>query len=1634
MATDQQTTADSDLLARGGGNSAAAGVSFQAAVGATFAARLLADRMLDERLRLGHAGIRSLRFETEAPLDDILVETDAAGSVFVQVKTALSLSENLDREFGKTISQIVRQWEACARGDGKRGWDRSLVAGRDRMLIAVGNGASGTITDDLAVALSSLQASSAAPLPQAQQQALDKTRALLSRAWQQIVGTAPAAQEVDAALRFVSIIQFNLDGPDRTAAVETLAHVTESAGDASAIFSAIEQQCERLMAGRRGTNAVDLRLALAGIGARLRAAPRYQRDVEQLRGYSARVQAHLTQYEETKVGEVKIKIDRDCTTAAVDAAKAESLILVGEPGAGKSAVVSAAAERLCAEGREVIELAVDRLEVGSLDGLSETLGLEHGLREVLENWPGAEPAFLLIDALDASRGGRSEAVFRALITEILDMPDGRWCVVASIRSFDLRLGEQFKSLFAGTPPSAQYVDPAFPNVRHIHVPRWSDAELAQVLEKAPTIATAIERAGNRLRDLARVPFNTRLLADLISGGLPAEAFGQVSHQVQLLKLYWQHRVDQYGSGAELCLRRAVEHMVAARSLQANRLDVAQADATAFDDLRRSNVLITMSNDRYVSFRHHILFDYAASRVFINPGDVPATGDLLRRDRGLGLMLAPALGYALQDLWVEGQNGRSQFWRAVVHFAGDTASDPIARSVAARSACELPTASEDMRGLVAMFASGVPEQALTFRAFSHIVGALTVRIEDGLSAPLAPWCCLASEASTHISQLAWPLRTLLYLLVERIGTQKQFAPAGQAARRLLEYALGQTDQSAQLASSAIGFVGDTYVSDPVASRRSLEQLMTPARLREHAHEDMPWLARKVLKIGASDAAFVPEIYKAIFSHGVTDDSATSMGASQILPIRSNRRQDYEMAKWTLKESFPRFLREHPIDGIHALIGALEANVVGNHRLNTPAQEIAVGAGGRRGRLIDDQSHIWAWNPDDRHSDNAASLVQAFSACLQEAPDTEAIQLVEAVIANNRLAILWSRMFRAGAGRPATLGGLLWPFAIQRSFLLSSDTIKDAIDLVAARYPDEPTGVREAFEREVLATEFPRSSDPERAKQYFRLRIFRTIGSEHLATAQAQEVLRNAPPAARETANPRPFEIMTMSGDGADPHWWLREEGVELDAPANASLLAETEAVSALLGLNAHGATEGDLLDAASRLRALWESAEAASAAPKVVGYAKDTVARGCTKLSNTTNALRERADLLNAVCDLLELLLVDLSPELTEDAEAKDESSLISTRGVRVEAAEAVMSLCKVDATTAVRFRAQLEGLARDPHPAVRLAVASRLAMLWETARDLMWALASVFGSSERNRRVLRFFADFLMRVLHVDPTRVEALVFEILPRVRDGTERAGEELLEAIGSIIVILWVTHARNRSHQALEGWLANPAEHEAELGHALNSIRDGLVVGYGTDEINDAAIRGRCQQFAAHLVDATAAKMQRYFDLQPDARTDADRETATRLAKLLDETGDQFYFASGAFHEGQGGDPPPLTTNALKREFLNDNYAAFRRIGDVGTPHTVFHLIEMLGHLVPGDPARVFDLTAHALLTAGRNQGFQFESLGADRFVEVIGLFLADHRGIFDDTTRRDRLVACLEAFVDAGWPAARRLLYRLPELLQ
>ena len=74
------------------------------------------------------------------------------------------------------------------------------------------------------------------------------------------------------------------------------------------------------------------------------------------------------------------------------------------------------------------------------------------------------------------------------------------------------------------------------------------------------------------------------------------------------------------------------------------------------------------------------------------------------------------------------------------------------------------------------------------------------------------------------------------------------------------------------------------------------------------------------------------------------------------------------------------------------------------------------------------------------------------------------------------------------------------------------------------------------------------------------------------------------------------------------------------------------------------------------------------------------------------------------------------------------------------------------------------------------------------------------------------------------------------------------------------------------------------------------------------------------------------------------------------------------------------------------------------------------------------------SEALLRTTGVAKYEREPMGAARFVELVGLCLADYRWVFDSETRRGKLVDCLTLFVEAGWPEARRLFQNLPDLIQ
>ena len=1601
-----------ELLARAGGSATTAGVSFQASVGAVFAVQMLAETAMDSRLGLGNAKPCGVRFESEAAVDDCGIETDAGGWVFIQAKTGVTLSSAADSDLRKTAGQMVRLWHSAKGGRGKNGWDRPLVLAKDRLLLAAGPTTGGTVTRDLARALNARRAKYTAPLPKAQKHALAIFVKALKSEWKAVTKDAARESDIRAILPFIAVIPFDMAGADRAAAIAGANHLVTLASTGANAFVAIEKHCQHLMEARLGDGATQFRAALSALGVSLKAPPCFEADVAQLSRHSEETGRRLAEYEKTTVSGVDVTISRKVTQSVVDAAQDGSFLVIGEPGAGKSAVINAAAAVLRKHKCDVIELAVDQLPVASTEGLRIELGLEHRIIDVLDNWPGAKPAFLFIDALDATRGGAGEHVFRALIDALVKRPSCRWRVIASIRSFDLRMGEQFRLLFKGSPPTAAYASKDFADIRHITVPSWNDAEFNALRANAPSLDQAITRGGEKLRDLARVPFNTRLLAELITNGATPETFNRIASQVALLALYWRKRVEQHGSGAELCLGAAVTEMVANRSLRARRTTAAVPDPAALDAVQKDGVVMSLSDTRLIGFRHHILFDYAASRLFIDPLNIAGTVDRLRSDRGLSLMLAPAIGFALQALWENGDAGREGFWAGVSLFAGGTGVDPVARSIAARIASEQPQHKADLQGFLSLMQNSPsrPEAAV---AFAHVVGSIVVRVDDSLPVADAVWCHFAARISTDLGGIAWPLRTLLTRFSNRVTDPAILVDLGTASRALFSYAF-ERPAAASLLPIAIELVADSYCSDATASRALLSRTLAPARLETHAHEDIPALTRQAKSLLDADPDFLAEIFGVVFGYSVSDDSKTSMGASQILPLISNKRQDYDHAKWALKEIVPRFLEVQPETAVRAISAALGSYA---RRKYGDVQTIDVRVAGGSLTLIADHSHIWASDPDDRHAhaEDAGGILLAFKARLETANDDEARALAEYVIRHAKPAVLWARLFLVAAKRVAALGKLLWPYASETAILQASDTAKDAVDVIAAVYTLINREERQRFEERVCAITYPDSKYPERSQLAFLGRLFGAIGAAKLATEQARGYIEAALARDISIENRRTYEFGVRSLP-VEPYYWLPKD-VDVKAPANATLLRLVEV------MDAEGLDLPNRLAAAEALAATIRSAGADGVAARITEHAEDQLSYVLPKLAREQDALRKAPAMAAQLWSLVLPMLTHARPA-GKPGKATD-------RGPRASATDAALRLCTISQAMADSIFPTIAPLRDDPNAGVRYEFANHFGCLWEFQKSNLWQIAEQYVASATDNAVLHALTRFLCWAIHHDAERVEDLALKLHPRAGDEEDVHGDSIVEGIASIVTFLWTRHEMPRAHIQIQTWLAEPETYSRELGRVVASMRGHITGGYRSRKTAEIKLRAHIQALAGEVVARASACLDDFYARGDAELSEVERKRVRECARLIDRVGDQLYFSSGA--SAEGSEDVPLAAIESKRAFLRDTAPIIHRLGEVGIPHTIYYLIDLLNFLRPADPEAVFDLIAHALLKGGARNGYQFESLAINRFVTIVGVYLADHRSIFTSPGRREKLIACLDIFVGAGWPAARRLLYRLPELL-
>lgn len=381
--------------------------------------------------------------------------------------------------------------------------------------------------------------------------------------------------------------------------------------------------------------------------------------------------------------------------------------------------------------------------------------------------------------------------------------------------------------------------------------------------------------------------------------------------------------------------------------------------------------------------------------------------------------------------------------------------------------------------------------------------------------------------------------------------------------------------------------------------------------------------------------------------------------------------------------------------------------------------------------------------------------------------------------------------------------------------------------------------------------------------------------------------------------------------------------------------------------------------------------------------------------------------------------------------------------VRVYAAEAWVSLAPRFAAENPHIVDMLEMMVTELVPQVRLQVARNLQVICKAAPERMWEIATKIAAEEPHDGVLvSFISVFLRKFCFSEPEKCETIIDIVrarMPIARSDAQGSEIPLHTALGSFVAQLWAGQGRPAALVWLEEWAADPVLYSGLLNHYSSALRGAFFHRYdeakepGASDMTDRAQDG----LDMILRSATAVSASQFAIAVDETAEAAARATAGKAYQAAESVThhamNQLYFGSGA-NANEHNPALGLPDHSAMARFLVDYADILGMLAFSGNPATIHHLIELYEYLSPANPAGVFDAIHGVLLGPAAREGYHHESLGNSAVVRIIRRYIADHRAIFEDETRRSHLVALLQLFSDVGWSDALKLLYDLPDLLR
>jgi hypothetical protein len=1514
--------------------------------------------------------VERIACETGEPVDDCRVHTSDGQTLALQAKRSITLSQSEESELGKTVAQFVEQ---------------HLMPGheQDRLVLVTSRDASKPVRNDLAQVLDRLRN---APAEQDgaslifnsdQTDAYDKFVAHALREWSKRRGGTPSAAELRTFLArcHVWVLDVGQGGLEEREALQTLRmSVITHPGQAEAAWHVLLSACAQLAINHSGTDMRQLQQALSSAGIPLATVRDFTSDVECL---TRTTQDTLDQLGHglTTVPTPQGPLAIARTVTGIGATSREgSVLVVGDPGAGKTVVMHELAREAIAAGRPVLFLSVAGVDARSPGMLQTELGLQHPLVEVLEQWQPGSTGLLAIDALDAARLDASTELWRSIIADVnRRLPN--WQVVASIRTWDLQHSPQLRALFPDGP---------------VQVGDLTDEEVAQVTNVFPSLRDLLSQASDQQRKLMRNPFNLRLAAELLLDGAAAQ-LRTVDSRLDLLARYWEARVTR---GTEGIAKTAFLSRLCAAAVQKRRLaipaqKILEGDTAASDILRAllSSSVLTQAPtimgptaNGPLQFAHHVLFDYAVAVTYLTQS-LDGLQERLDADPDLLLFARPSIDMYLRTAWARDPGMFCSLALALMTLP--------APGMAATALADVVTDDcEQAADLEPLLSPDPHAEEGAKRVLAAIAIAVSLKLKEGRLQHPGVWAEVAERLSRTPARSLPALGVLVTDLASHraVLNEQQLRLCGLAARRLLEDLWTQPPASAS--RLAITAVIQTAASDPTATETLLRRAVESPQLEERGFNDLDSMTSEVSELMDLLPDLAEELYVAVLSHTETSSASTQLGSGSVLTLVSNRQQDFDAGKYPLVEQFPAVLRSH----LPRALAVLTRLAVAGRDL--PEHSAVLGS--RTFVIIEDGSRRRDFASLYANSD-PTDLLDAYQNFAVTATETQAQALCEALTSCPRAAVVWRRTLLAAAANPALAAFMVGEPADLVTQLLIPDLVRPVCELISAVHPTLEPAEAARLESAILSIR-PAASHHEQdgLEQRRYRRLVSALSAEHLTSASLTA----------DRAAPDPAFDAGHTAWGGEERAETAEEN-----PADAELRQLTAALSSFASTYLNGTASSDDIAYAEHTATRLEAALPQAQSVGLRTQAEDALADAAeiwTRSPQTPSAILNHARTL--------LLSASRSPRPAPTPE-NTTFNLAIPQGPRTEAARGLGQLAGIPAQYNPEVTHALLALTADPVGAIRHTVSLTAPSVAVSDTGTAWEILEHLAEHDIDDAVLAATvttACFRMN----DAQRGASILATVMGRAapRPGRDTAASACATAAG----LLWIHHATPGTNTALTSMITRWPDGGTWSG-CLHELRVSGALTHDNDTVRRRALR-LMQQLAEPALDRT-----RHALLQYQTLTDAEREQFKNTAQLLDHIASQLYYAGG----GVPNSTPPTTQEA---RLLDEAQPLIKLLSATPIARTAHHLVRLCERMIDRRPQETL-LTVRDIITqVGAQSGYTADTLGVGTCVTFVERILADHRSLLRNPDNLTALRQICDAFIDAGWPQAHKLVFGIEQIFR